>query len=57
MYSVYSGLQCAKIISDLNPKVKIIFASLSDIEVKFKGINKDALITGEKYEEIKNRFL
>ena len=25
--------------------------------VKFKGIDKDALITGEKYEEIKNRFL
>ncbi|MBE6022666.1 MAG: response regulator transcription factor [Cellulosilyticum sp.] len=25
--------------------------------VKFKDIDKDALITGEKYEEIKNRFL
>ena len=25
--------------------------------VKFKGMDKDALITGEKYEEIKNRFL
>ena len=74
-----SGIDCAKIIADMEPKTKIVFATahseymseafevyakIKKIEpygrwtyiVAFKDIDKDALITADKYEEIKKRF-